>query len=92
MNEDMIRALNANTAALHEQADAMNRHSAALAAQTEELKSLRRFLERLTEDYQNGGHIGVMQATNRLERIAKMMIEAGENMDRASKRMTDTRR
>lgn len=91
MNEEIIRALNANTAALHEQADAMRQHSAALAAQTAEIKSLRRFLEHITEDHQSGAHIGAKQAINRLERIANTIAEACDKMDCASQRMTNTR-
>ena len=94
MNEDLIReqiaAMNANTAAMQDHTRALREHTAALHAEAEAIKNFHRLIDRLTEDYKNGGHIGVKEATDRLGKIAQMFRDSAEKVEYASKRFADS--
>lgn len=91
-NERMIAALEANTAAMKDHTAALNNHATALNNQAEEIKHIRRLMERLTEDYKNGGRIGVQEATDRLGKIAMMFRDSADKIEYASKRIADSSR
>ena len=93
-NEELIReqiaAMNANTAAMQEHARALREHTAALQNEAETIKSFHRLIDRLTENCKSGGHIGVMEATDRLGKIAQMFRESADKIENASKRFSDS--
>lgn len=85
--EEHTVALNANTRAMEEHTVALRTHAAAVDRQTEELTKTRYLIERLTEDCKNGGHISIIDAIRRLEKIANELGSSTDKFDHATKRI-----
>ena len=88
--EAQIRATEANTRAIEAYTAALREHTAALNNQAEETKQMRRFLDRLTENYKTGGHVSVKEAIDNLGNIAKMLRDSSDSFERSSKRIADS--
>lgn len=88
--EAQIQAMNANTRAMEAYTAALREHTAALNNQAEETKQMRHFLERLTENYSTGGHVGVEETVDSLGRIAQMLHDSADKFEYASKRIADS--
>ena len=84
-NERLAAALEAHTQALLE-------NTAALKENTAETKNLNRLIDKLTENYRNGGHVGVLETTEKFEKIGKMVRESADRMEEASKRIANSSR
>lgn len=85
--EAHIDALNANTRALEEHTVALYEHSAALNNQAEAISKVEELLKKLTTDNSNDRNITIVEAIDRVGRIAKMFCDATDKFDHAAKRI-----